>query len=267
MSEGYRRPWQAWAGAAAIAVVAVIAAVVLVLASRHTSELDSDRTARAAVADAVGPVSDALRTTLTADAADAGTGRLVAYGESGASGVPAAIAVEARDSGMPVLADTGKGIVVVATYDTPTVPGSVALRRTHVTGLRVAPLDLSRTLDRLRPPGGGIALAGPDHTVASLPATRPSGRPGYDVALAPQPAPQWTLTTWGAAPSVPGGSWLAVLGLLVLGLGSAAISSAATTGRGAASRSSHACRSRARPRQPWPRWPSTASTSPTCSPR
>jgi signal transduction histidine kinase len=223
MSERHQRPWQAWAGAATIAAVAVIASVVVVLTAHHVSKIDAGRDARGAVANAVGPVSDAVSTAMTTATADPTTGKQVAYADAAASGVPEAVAVEARDSGKAVLADSGSGLVVTATYDTATVPASVQERRDHVSGLRIVPLDLSRELDRLRPARGGISLAGPDHRVISLPGARPAGRSAYDVALAPEPAPQWTLTIWEPRPTIPGGAWLAAFALVLLGMGSSAL--------------------------------------------
>ena len=94
------------------------------------------------------------------------------------------MATRARDSGVPVLGDSGNGVVVVATYDTPSVPATVEERRAHVTGLRVVPLDLGSTLNDLQPSRGGISLAGPERVVQSLPGPRPSGRASYAVKLA-----------------------------------------------------------------------------------
>lgn len=213
---------QRWQGPVALGVIAVLAAVaVLLLARDHTGQL-AQREARAAAADAVAPVADALRTEMQDAATGTAAGsRQVALAESSPAGVASGSATRARDSGVPVLEDSGNGVVVVATYDTPSPPATSAARRQHVTGLRVVPLALGSTLNDLRPARGGISLAGPHRTVQSLPGPRPSGSAAYAVELAPGPAPDWTLTVWTARPAIPPAVWLAVIGIVVAGVGAA----------------------------------------------
>jgi signal transduction histidine kinase len=217
-----QRVQKRWAGPVAIVLVALLAAVAVALVARDHSDLKAEREARAAAADAVGPVADALRSEMSAAASGTAAGsKQVAVADSRPAGVSSAIAIRARDSGIPVLEDSGDGVVVVATYDTESPPVSVEERRTHVTGLRVVPLDVGATLNALKPSRGGISLAGPERTVQSLPGPRPSGGATYAVKLVPEPAPEWTLTLWTAAPPLPTLAWLTALGLVVAGLGAA----------------------------------------------
>jgi signal transduction histidine kinase len=209
-------------GPTAIVVIALLAAVAVVLVARDQSGLKAERDARAAAADAIAPVADALRTKMSTAASGSVAGsKQVGLAVSTSAGVSSAIAIRARDSGKPVLADSGDGVVVVATYDTPAPPVTVEERRQHVTGLRVVPLDLGPTLNAQKPSGGGISLAGPERTVQSLPGSRPSDRATYAVSLAPGPAPEWTLTLWATSPPISAPVWLAVLGILVAGVGAA----------------------------------------------
>ena len=209
-----------WIGPAAILAIALLAAVAVILVAREQVGLQAGREARAAAADAVAPVADAIRAEMNdAASGSAAASRLVV---PTSAGVPSAMATRARDSGVPVLGDSGNGVVVVATYDTPSAPATVEERRAHVTGLRVVPLDLGSTLHDLQPSRGGISLAGPERVVQSLPAPRPSGRAAYAVKLAPGPAPEWTLTVWTGSPPVPATAWLIALGLLLAGSGAAA---------------------------------------------
>ncbi len=186
-----------WVGPAAILAIALLAAVAVILVAREQVGLEAGREARAAAADAVAPVADAIRTEMSdaASGSAAGSRLVVPTGDTTSAGVPRAMATRARDSGVPVLGDSGNGVVVVATYDTPSVPATVEERRAHVTGLRVVPLDLGSTLNDLQPSRGGISLAGPERVVQALPGPRPSGRAAqYAVKLAPGPAPEWTVT-------------------------------------------------------------------------
>ena len=209
-------------GAAAIVLIALLAAVAVILVARDHAGLEAELEARAAAADAVAPVAEALRNEMNAAAAGTVAGsKQVALADSSAGHVSSATATRARDTGTTLLEDSGEGVVVVATYDTSSAPASVEERRKHVTGLRVVPLDLGPTLSALRPSRGGIVLAGPNRTVRSLPGPQPSGRATYVVKLRPEAARDWTLTLWVAAPAVPVPVWLAALGILVAGVGAA----------------------------------------------
>ena len=221
MSEQYRVQ-RRWAGPAAVMVVALVAAVAVILIARDHAGLEAEREARAATADAVFPVDDALRTAMTEAASGTLPGaKHVAVADSATVGVSGDVAARAQDSGIPVLEDAGEGLVVVATYDTGSPPASVAERRAHVTGLQVVPLGLRSTLNDLRPSRGGISLAGPDRMIESLPGPRPSGRAAYAVKLQPGPVQEWTLTVWAASPPVPTWAWLFALVIILAGIGAA----------------------------------------------
>ena len=200
---------------AVVVLLGVVAAVAVVLTERHVAATDDEARVRAAAANAVVPVTDALRTALdgTVDGSAPGT-RLVTVGQVDDL-VRQSAAVLARDTGTAVLDDEGTGLAVAPLYDTPTPPASVAERRAHLTGYRVLPLDLTSTLSRLGPDDGGVVLAGPDGVVSSLPRTAPAGSPSYDVALAPRIAPGWTITLWTAASGTPPGAWLLAVGLVL----------------------------------------------------
>ncbi|MET0838832.1 MAG: HAMP domain-containing sensor histidine kinase [Marmoricola sp.] len=213
---------QRWEGPAAILLIAVLAAVAVLLFAREQTGLKAQREARAAAADAVTPVGDALRKALSDAASGTVAGaQQVALADTPAAGVSGAVATRARDSGVAVFEDSGKGLVVVATYDTPSPPSTVEERRQHATGLRIASLDLRPTLNALRPARGGISLAGPERTIQSIPGPRPSGQPTYAVKLQPGPVQEWTLTLWTAPRPIPPWAWLTALGIVVAGLGAA----------------------------------------------
>ena len=205
-------------GAATILLIALLAATTLLLTARHLAGLEAERQVRAAAANAVAPVAEALRSAKSSGASGAVTGaKQVTIADSTSAGVSSGVAIRARDEGVPVLEDSREGVVVVATYDTPTPPATVAERRLLATGLRVVQLDLRRTLDGLMPGRGGIALAGPGRTVQSLPGPRPEDGKSYAVKLPPGIAPDWTLTLWTAPAPLSAAVWLTALGILLLG--------------------------------------------------
>ncbi len=221
MSEQQRVP-NRWVAPAAVLAVALVAAVAVVLFARHLSDLRAERVARALTADAVAPVGDAMRSAMSDATSDSIAGsKHVALADSSSAGVSNLVATRARDSGIPVLEDSGHGLVVVATYDTPTTPTTVAERRAHATGLRIASLDLRSTLSDLQPSRGGISLAGPDRTILSLPGARPHGDASYAVQLQPGPVQIWTLTVWEPAFPIPAPAWWLALLLVLAGLAAA----------------------------------------------
>ena len=216
------RVQRGWQGAAAIVLIALLAAVAVVLVARDHAGLEAELEARAAAADAVAPVAEALRTEMTAAASGTAAGsKQVALADSSPGDVSSATATRARDTGTTLLEDSGDGVVVAPTYDTRSPPITVEERRKHVTGLRIVPLDLDTTLSALKPSRGGIALAGPNRTVKSLPGAQPSDRATYVVKLRPEAARDWTLTLWTASPPVPMPVWLVALGIVVVGMGAA----------------------------------------------
>jgi len=98
------------------------------------------------------PTSVCMVTTALESAAsgDAPGSRHVSLADIGSAGIAPASAIQARDSGQPVLDDSENGVVVVATYDQPTPPTDVQQRRAHVVGFRIVPLALgpARSWDR-----------------------------------------------------------------------------------------------------------------------
>ena len=200
---------------AAILAISFLAATAVLLAGQHQSQLAAARDTRAAAADAVAPIVEELRTAMDSAAAGAGTRALTGAGAASA-GIDDATATRARDLGMPVLDDSGEGLVVVATYDTASLPATVEERREHLRGLSVAPLHLAPILRRLQPAEGGISLAGPDRRVLSLPGSPPSSDAAYSVDLGPGPTTAWSVTLWLPPPTTPVGAW-AIAAALVLG--------------------------------------------------
>jgi signal transduction histidine kinase len=206
-----------WIVTGIVIVTTIAAAVGVLLSSRHVAHLEAERQARAAAANAVPAVSDALRTALeSAASGDAPGSRHVSLADIGSAGIAPASAIQARDSGQPVLDDSEKGVVVVATYDQPTPPTDVQQRRAHVVGFRIVPLALGPALPALLPPGGGVSVAGPDRRVVTT-GPVPSSAHAYTVKLAPGLAADWSVTTWTTSQGVSAGAWLAALVILLLG--------------------------------------------------
>ena len=206
-----------WDEAAAILLITVLAAIAVILVARGVSGVKAERATRAATADAVAPVADALRTAMNDAAAGTAAGaKVVPYDESTSAGVSSATATRARDSGIAVLQDAGDGSVVVATYDTPTPPPSVAQRREHVTGLRVVPLGLPRRSAACGHPRRDLArrAARQDRLAPRCAAVR---RRVVRRAARPGPAPEWTLTLWTKQPPIPAQAWFIAVAILIAG--------------------------------------------------
>lgn len=200
----------------------VLAATATILVGRQLDTLEAEREASTAAAAAVARVAEDVReTTVSATAeASAGTGA-PDLDATVPSGVSEWTAVRARDSAQPVLDDSGEGVVVVAAYDTAAPPATVQDRRDHVTSYVVVPLDLAATLRTLKPSEGGIAVAGPDRQVVSIPSERPEGAAFETVDVASDAAPGWTLTVWTTPTRTPYVAWLVVLGLVLTGMAAA----------------------------------------------
>jgi signal transduction histidine kinase len=222
MSDQQRAPSR-WVAPSVIVALALLAALSVVLVARHLTHVQAERVARAVTADAVDPIDNAMRSAMSdATSGTIAGSRPVTLADSGAAGISSLVAARATDSGIAVLEDSGQGLVVVATYDTSSIPATVADRRAHVTGLRLAPLGLKPTLSGLRPSRGGISLAGPDRTILSLPGRRPPHEASYAVQLQPGPVQIWTLTVWEPANPIPAATWLLALLIVLAGLVAAA---------------------------------------------
>ena len=179
VSEQYRVQ-RRWEGPAAVMVVALLAAVAVILIARDHAGLQAEREARAAAADAVFPVDDAMR-----DGDDRSRLRDPRRGQARCRRRQRhRRRLRRRRRPCPGLGHPGArgrrrgtgGGRDVRHRGSP--PASVAERRAHVTGLQVVPLGLRSTLNDLRPSRGGISLAGPERTIQSTPrpATRRAGR-------------------------------------------------------------------------------------------
>lgn len=205
-----------------VAVLAVIAAIVVLVLGRHVDKLENERRAATATADAVTVVAEALRTTLTgARTAASGDDRGVSADDAVADGVSLSALTLARDSGLPVLDDSGAGVAVVARYDGDTEPPTVQERRDLVAGYQIVPLDLAATLERLVPEGGGIAVNGPVRRVQAVPDSGPGSAAAVTASLGPGLEPGWTVTAWTSPTRTPRSAWLIAFLLLSCGLAAA----------------------------------------------
>lgn len=203
--------------AATIALAGLLAALAVVLTARTTADLEAEVTARGVTADALATVGARLRTALDEAAAGTGPGeRRIRFELAEENGIPAATAVRARDTGRPLLHESG--VVVVATYDTPSPPESVAARREAITGLSLLPVRLQTTLASLRPDGGGILVAGPGRVVSAVPGPPPEGAASHVVEVPSVLAADWTLTVWVRSDGVSLLAWTIAGALAVAGL-------------------------------------------------
>lgn len=204
-----------------VIVLTIVAATATILVARQIDGLEAERDASTAAAEAVTRVAEDIRATTSSATAEASAGPGAPdLAATLPEGLAELTAVRARDSAQPLLDDSGEGVVVVASYDTAVPPATVQERRDHVTSYVVVPLELGATLQMLKTSGGGIAVAGPDRQVLSIPSARPSDAAFETVELGPEAAPGWTLTVWTTPTRTPHVAWLVVL---VLGLtGSAA---------------------------------------------
>ena len=209
--------------AVVVLMLTILAATATIATWRHITDLKIERRVAANTAESVTVVADALRAQLTAaQAGGAALGQDSGSDDGHSAQLPTAITALARDSGEPVLDDSGVGALVVARYDTATQPTTVQERRDHLSGFRVLPLDLASTLVSLKPAHGGVALRGPNRQVMSAPSSRPGSAVSFTAPIGPKMAAGWTVTTWAAPAATPGTAWLLALVLFVLGGASAA---------------------------------------------
>ncbi|GEP34227.1 hypothetical protein NSZ01_19950 [Nocardioides szechwanensis] len=221
MSTDRRRLPMTWASTTVI-VLTILAATATVLIGRQLNRLEAERDASTAAADILAAVAEDVRTTADSATAEASAGvRASEVGAAFPEGVADSSAVRARDSAQPVLDDSGEGVVVVASYDTAVTPATVQERRDHVVAYAVVPLDLAGTLLTMKPSEGGIAVAGPDRQVMSVPDHRPSDAAFQTVDLGSGTTSGWTLTVWTTPPQTPAVAWLIALGLGLTGTAAA----------------------------------------------
>jgi signal transduction histidine kinase len=218
-----RKVQPGWIAATVVVLVAVLAAAAVLLNAGQAADLKAQSETRSRAAEAIIPVAGALRTAQEEAAGGAATAsRLVPADEVASSDVPEDAAVRARDTGLPVVDDTGSGVIVAPVYRGRAVPDSVAARRRLVQGFRTVPLDLTAVLAQRQPEGGGIAVSGTDRTVVSLPGPVPADAEPYTVVVSAKTAPGWTLTVWTAPPAIPLTAWVSAALLLLAGGAAAA---------------------------------------------
>ena len=202
MSPPRTRSWAPRIAAAVVVVLTLVTAAAVLLTARHVQRLTADGDVRALAGHSIIPIVGEISSAVDAAGdGSANSGRQVPVDQVEQAGVPAAAAVRARDTGSPVVDDTGHGLIVAARYADGATPESVEDRRRLITGFHIVPLDLTSALSVRRPPGGGIAVNGPERTVLSLPRSVPEDAAPYTVQLSQRLAPDWTLTVWTAPAS------------------------------------------------------------------
>ena len=210
--------------AAVLVLIGVLAAVGVVVTAQEHESLEAEARTRAAAATAASLVAAELRTTVTESERRAldgfGGAPPLRLSEAEQRGVPTTTTIRARDTGEPLLDESG--VVVVATYDSPTRPASVAERRASFAGLHVVPMQIEDALSRIRPAEGGIAVSGPEQVVAEVAESRPAEATTHTVVLSPALAADWTVTVWTPETGVPGAAWAAAVLIGLLGLAGAA---------------------------------------------
>ena len=207
--------------AVAVLLVGLLAGLGILAAAGRAADLAADVRTREIAASSVPTLGGALRTALTqAETGRAGNPPTVDLDRSEEAGVPAAVAVQARDSGRAVVVDTGA--VVAATYSTGDPPKSVAERRAKVTGLYVVPLALGPTVERLRPLTGGVSVTSPSGTLGEVGGRAPDGAATYSVPLATTLVSGWQVDVWTPEHSIGLLAWLLAAVCLLAAAGVAA---------------------------------------------
>lgn len=184
----------------------------VLLEEQRRSDLVSDRALRADVAKAAAPVAGSLRQQLQRAAAGPQQGDRTVPAAS-----PSASAIEARDTGAPVLDQQGPtGSIVVPIYRPGSTITTTRERRAAIAGYRITPLVLTPVLKDLVPDGGGLAVRNPSGTV--LARTSEPGSHRFEVDLAVVDQPGWRLVGWPRAPGLSTGGWLSALVIMVVAL-------------------------------------------------
>ncbi len=197
----------------------LVTAVFSLLAGRHVAGQTAHREVAVVAAENVTVVQTVLQERMDAVArvalaAGEGVGRLPEPSPAPSE----AARIIARDSGAPVLDDTDAGLVVAAVYEGSRVARNVQERRDRVRGYVSLELDLVPTLRGLVPDRGGVAVAGPERTVASVPDVLPSSPVSHTVTFRPDGGEEWSLTVTTPHPGTPLLSWLVALGLVLVGV-------------------------------------------------
>ena len=130
--------------------------------------------------------------------------------------------VLARDSGAPVLDDTGTGKIVTARYGVSPTPSTVASRRASLQGYDVTPLVLDDVLAGLAMTGDAIAVEGPRNRVASSAESTSGSTVSDSASFTPGAGAEWSVTVMSPRqrPSVV--AWGLALVILLGGAGAAA---------------------------------------------
>ena len=204
---------------ALVAMLAALAALATVVTGHQVAGEEAQRRAAEIAADEVTVVDEAIRSAMdeAAVVAAAGGGPVAELPLGDARNISVTNQVRARDSGRPVLDDSGDGVVVVAVYDTPSPPATVRERRAGVSGYLALPLDLPSVLRRSLPAEGGLAIDGPNRRVLALPSSGPGTAASHTVAFAPGAGSVWSLTVWTTPARTPLSAWIVALLLLVAG--------------------------------------------------
>lgn len=199
-----------------VPVVAGALLTTMVLASaRGAARSDTDAAVRALVAEAVSPLSAAIRSQVDQAARSAGASETVTPARAGEfEGFQSLI--EARDSGVPTLQDQASpASIVVPVYSSAQPPPSTQARREAITEYRIVALALDPVLAGLTTEGGGLAVRGPSGGVVVATEPPPSGGRSFAAALDLGAAAGWVVQGWLPDPGTPSGTWVWLTGLLI----------------------------------------------------
>ncbi|WP_323791378.1 HAMP domain-containing sensor histidine kinase [Nocardioides sp.] len=111
--------------------------------------------------------------------------------------------------------------MVAAVYESGRVAPTVQARRDRVRGYLTLELDLVPTLREITPDGGGLAVAGPEQQVASVPDELPSSGPAHTVVFLPTGGEEWSLTVTAEPAGIPVLSWIVALAMGLVGVAAA----------------------------------------------
>ena len=207
---GQRISWSALV----VGTLMLATAALSLVTGRHVAETTAQREVAVLAAANVTMVQSALRDQMDAVQRIA----LLSGDDSGPLPEPSPapseeIRVLARDSGLPVLDDVGTGLIVSAVYESGEVARTVQDRRDRVRGYVTLELDLVPTLRELVPDGGGLAVAGPQRQVASVPDPLPSSEVSHTVVFLPGGGEEWSLTVAAGPTGTPVVSWVVAFGV------------------------------------------------------
>lgn len=178
------------------------------------AQLRAESAATQGAAETVAELTAELRSSME-EAAEPSNTKPVPLIQARRQGVPLTALTRARDTGEPVLLESGA--ILVARYETASPPSDVASRRQGVVGVDLVPISLRSVLAGVAPAEGGVVLSGPERPIAQRPGPPPQDAVDYSVELPQTLAPDWSVVVWSPVQAVPVGSWLVAVTLATLG--------------------------------------------------